>query len=458
MQRHDRASARAALRSSAAALVAPALLALLFAALAACDKGPARECDANFLCPDPFVCDLGSSTCVDPDDGVFCTKDSSCTDPKKAFCFVEASICVPCITQGSNNECFDRLICTGQRTCVACETDDECIGDTAEEETVCLRSGGCAKQSDVAYVSADGMNNTTCLEGAPCNSLLAALATNRPYIRLRGDFTLTEPLAISQTVSIFGNKASRNRITNPTGSIFTVNGSGTVEIRDLELSGAMGDAITVTSGSPKLDLDRVDLVGNQGVGVSAGTASLTMTRVLVLGNRSGGVTSTVAVTLENNIIANNGSATSIFGGLQLAAGGAASIVRFNTFANNTAQGAAGRSVSCTGASVTLSSNIFADATPQVNNCITAYSLFPDGTAVSGTDKEGDPDFEEVAPGTIPVPLKRSLNRGGFKYYHLGEDSAALGLGEPLGENIVPQDFDEDSRGGEDKDIGADELE
>lgn len=444
--------------SSLSLLSALGLFAWALLGLSACDKGPARECDSRFDCPAPFVCDEGSSTCVDPAGGTFCTSSASCTDATKPFCYIQAGTCVACLTQGSNNECANRLVCDGQRTCTFCTLDEDCIGNSAEEKTLCLRTGGCAEQKDVAYVSTgtDGTDNTMCTVAAPCTSLAKALATGRPYIRLRGDIPLNAPLAISQKVTIYGTKTTRLRITNSTGGdIFTISGTEAIELRDLELSGSTtGAGIRVTSGTPKLDLDNVDVIGNGGGGIIANTAALHVQRSLIVNNGGGGITASAPVILENNIIVGNGSATSVFGGLQLVTSDAANVVRFNTFAGNNAMGGVGRSVSCSATTVTLSSNIFADAAP-VSMCTTKYSLFPAGTTVTLPDQAGDPMFASTA---LPPPNdpKRGPERNGFTYYHLQDGSPATDVGEPL-DTGVPEDFEGEPRGKAGKEIGADEI-
>lgn len=458
MSRLDSACGRASARrpARAPALARPASfivsLAVALAALAACDKGPARECDSRFDCPAPFVCDEGSATCVDPAGGVFCSEDASCSG-ENPYCNTILSTCVGCIEGDLSKRCVDGRVCD-KDMCKACVSDLACFGATTDESTLCLDTGRCAAAEQVAHVTAAGTDAADCSFAAPC-SLAKALSTNLPYIRVREDLTLTAPAMISRDVTIEGSKELRTQITRSNaGEIFNVSGDVTVHLRNLQLADATGPGLLVPGGSPKLILDNVDVVRNSGAGIVSGTAALSVESSIIAGNRGGGITAGAAVSLENNLIVNNGSATSTFGGVQLTTNDATNVVRFNTFSGNAAQSAVGRSVACGGANVALSSNIFADAAPQVTMCTTKYSLFPTGAMLPGTgNKEGDPMFEASGP----LPAKVNPDRNPFPHFHIKSGSPAEASGEPLGANVVSQDFDREGRGAEDKDIGADEL-
>jgi hypothetical protein len=423
-------------------------LALLLGCLSvvACDKGAARQCDERVGCPPPQTCDFGSNQCVGENDNVLCSSDANCSGENR-FCDLAFSKCVPCLMEGASTECtgqYERWICK-KTACESCgDKDGDCDG------SLCLRSGGCAAPATVAVVTTNGTDNATCAPATPCATLAAAVASGRANIRLGpGTHTSAAAVVLNRAIAIYGNKdpmAARTKITRTgAGPIFDVSGGGKIELRDLELTGASGvtgHAITVSAGTPTLDLESVDLIGNAGQGIAAGAASLQVIESLVVSNAAGGISASGTVTLANNIVAKNGTASSAVGGLRLTSTAAGNLVRYNTIADNLATGA-GTGVFCASNSIRLSSNIFAGNT--VATCATAYSLFPVGTAVTAPDKAGDPKFIAT---TLPA------DRNDETFYHLMDTSAALSGGEPLtaGEN----DIDGDRRLLT-PDIGADEL-
>jgi hypothetical protein len=427
------------------AFAAIALLAGLFLTTSpGCDKGPARECDGRFECGPGLVCDLGSNQCIEPNQSNAC--GGKCTGATP-FCYAEAATCVGCLDQGGNDECASDWICE-QRSCVPCDTDTACIGNSAAESTVCLRNGGCADQPDVAYVSAGGTANAECSFATPCNSLASALATGRAYLRLQGDFTVSAPLMISRSVSIYGERNGGTTITRSgAGALFEVSGTGTVELSNLALTGATGatgHAISITGGAPKLDLYRVDLIGNGGAGITGPAATLRVTGSLLVNNAQGGIATSATVVLENNFFVGNGGATSNGGAIDLSSTDATNAIRFNTFASN--QGTL-KAVRCGAAAVKLSSNIFSGAAPQVGTCTTTHSLFSVTPATLGTnDIVGDPQFTDLT-----LPTRR--DRDTMKYYLIPQASPAADAAENL---VVDADFFGDPRSAP-RDIGADEF-
>jgi hypothetical protein len=426
------------------ALVVLALLVGLFLTTSpGCDEGPARECDSRVDCGPGLVCDVGSNQCVEPNQ----TACGGTCSGETPYCYAEAALCVACLDQGGNDECANDLICE-QRTCVPCDADTACIGNSADESTICLRNSGCADQPDVAYVSDTGAANTECSFATPCNSLVDALATNRKFLRLQGTFVLSAPLAISRDVSIYGERDGSTTISRTgAGAIFEVSGTGTVELSSFELSGATGatgHAISITGGSPKLDLYRVDVVGNGGAGITGPAATLRVISSLIVNNAAGGIATSATVFLENNFFVGNGAPTSNGGALDLSSSSPDNVIRFNTFAAN--QGTL-KAVRCGAAAVKLSSNIFSGAAPQVGTCTTTYSLFSVTPAVLGSsDLVGDPQFTDL---TLPTSRDRDI----MKYYLIPETSPAADKAEDL---VVYADFFGDPRL-DPRDIGADEI-
>ncbi len=408
-------------------------LLLLVAAASACQKGSDRECDRFYdSCPVGEVCDLATNQCVAADCGA-CPTD-------KPVCDTNTNLCVACVGDAPTDDCPNHERCD-KNLCVSCSDDNECPAG------LCLRNGGCPDAATIAYATAAGTANSECSQATPC-TLTAALATGRRFIRVRGDHTVPSALVVNRPVSLYGPlEGARPKITvAAAGPIVSVSGTGTLELRSLELTGATGangHGIAVTGGTPTIDLETVDVIGNAGLGISAGAATLNVTFGLVIGNAGGGILAGGAVRLENNIIAGNGSASSATGGVRLTAPGTSSVVRFNTVANNQAMTGVGSGVSCAAAQP-LSSNIFAGNT--MTTCTASYSLFPVGVTVPGTgNRNGDPMFKSTA---LPA------NRDDESFYHLADTSPAVGGGEPG--TGVSSDIDGDGRISN-LEIGADEL-
>lgn len=410
---------------------------LLLAALllfSACQKGAARECDQFFPdCPVGQTCDYSTNQCVD-------NECESCAAPTPV-CAPDLNRCVECFGVGPQDACPDRRLCD-KNLCKQCTEDSEC------PDGLCLRNGGCPAAATIAFATADGTDNATCSIAQPC-TLAAALATGREFVRVRGDHTLTGPLVLTRTVRIYGPlEGARPKLTGAAGPIFDIAGNVTVELRNLELfgaTGANGHGVLVRSGTPTVDLETVDLIGNAGLGISAGGATLKVAYAIIAGNAGGGINAAGRVQLESSIVAQNGSATATTGGLRLTGSGTNSVIHFNTFAQNQAAAGIGSGAACASAQQT-SSNIFAGNT--LTGCTAIYSLFPTGTNVPGAgNKAGDPLFLGT---TLPA------NRDEETYFHLSATSPAVASGEPVPLGTIASDIDGDSRTTE-LEIGADEL-
>src|SRR5262249_45963520 len=111
-----------------------------------------------------------------------------------------------------------------------------------------------------------------------------------------------------------------------TEAIITVRDDNTkLDIYDLALRNApngpdgFGLIIPAGAGSPTVGLTRVTVADNPGGGISVAGGALIVHRSAITGNAGGGVTITNALfEMTNNIIANNGTSMSTFGGVSLA--------------------------------------------------------------------------------------------------------------------------------------------
>jgi hypothetical protein len=202
----------------------------------------------------------------------------------------------------------------------------------------------------------------------------------------------------------------------------------------------------MTMDGPTLQLDRVILYDNAGLGVTALTGTLEMDRCIVAGNAGGGVSVQGAdFAITNSVFAQNGNGNSLTGGVTL---GPSAVQRFefNTIADNTSSisTAGSRGVNCTG-NLPIANNIFSSNRVALN-CTVTYSLFDPLTAVTGTNIEGEPLF-------------RSTDLAGYAsamFYRITGGSPAKNAADPAA--MIATDVDGDMRPQNGQfDMGADEF-
>jgi Right handed beta helix region len=474
------------------------------------DAAPVR-CTSDQQCA-PNVCDLaGSQMCVQCTTAnpaactaatPFCGSDNAChgcsTDQQCApnVCDLGSQMCVQCTTANP-------AACTA--TTPVCGNDNACHGCTAHAEcssNVCLADGSCAAQTSVAYVA--GGQSGTCSKTDPCGTLDAALQTGRPYVKLATGLIKDNKTTTidGKTVTILAD-AGAKLDRDGDGAILVVQSSGAagakVQIFDVEITGATGtsggDGIRLTANGsvPSLDLTRVTIDGNQGIGVTIAGGSLTVSRSTVSGNTGGGVAMTgagsitvsqstvsgntgggVAMTgasgsitvsqstvsgntgggiavsgtfsIVGNVFFNNGGNTSLIGGISIGTStNAANRLEFNSFALNTTQDGVGPAVQCLAGTFTAKNNIMSD-----NRTPTAQADQFGGTCTHA--------FSIIRPGALPVgnsgadPMFVDPSRGNL---HLNTTSPARRTADPNSDltGIAARDIDGTSRTSP-ADIGA----
>ena len=359
-----------------------------------------------------------------------------------------------------NEQCmYSTPVCDTQRSmCVSCAADAECASQT------CLPDGSCAVPLDVLYVAPDGSDTATCMPGDHC-SLARALALidgTKSTIRLDpARYRLAGTLTLPDDLHLVGRGAVIDRSAESSGGgvldlaagtsisldYVTVQGgdgsagfgircvNAALALREVAIRGNAGPGV-VGSGCA-LAISHAEISGNGGIGVSATDGTLALARSRVMGNRGGGVAVTRAsYDLENDIIAGNGDAASLFGGVLITQISAAAdhVFAFNTVARNlAAQGmAAGVLCGVVAAPLAFSSSIVVDnAGLQVDggNCTWAYS-----------DLSIDPLFVD--------PLHDN--------FHLQIASPVRDAADPAATLAV--DIDGDARPqGPARDMGADEI-
>lgn len=374
-------------------------------------------------------------------DPVECDDDNPCAD----------GVCSP------DNECVDCLIeadCTGDDEGLVCGEDNTCVSCTASaqcESEACVAAGGrCAAEADVAYVIAGG-TGTDCSLASPCGTLNTAVATDRPFVMLRGEVTIVDSeLSVidGKTVTVSGTDGNGALSRNTAGSVVEVSNAGNVTFAGLEIHtglGGAGHGLNIT-GTATVTLDRVLIQGNAGFGVVASVSGghrVTMDRCLVVGNSSGGVNiQGGAFQLTNNLIVNNGSGASLTGGMTIDPGATDAVFEFNTVANNVSSTATS-GVNCVNSFAASSNIVTGNAIGAM--CTFEFSLFDVVTPGTG-NLAGDPGFLNVNP----------LDPLGAQFYRIDPFSPAVDSGNPDGESTIDIDGDTRPIGGR-KDMGADEA-
>jgi len=336
-----------------------------------------------------------------------------------------------------------------------------------------LPDGFCATVAQVAYVDPATGTGSACSLAAPCKKVLDALATARPYVKLKG--TIDEAVTINnQNVTVLADPGAKLTRTNP-GVILKVDGTSTVEIADLAITdglGGTGIGISLPPGNTaSLTLLRSTVSNNAGGGISASGGTLTVTQSTISGNTGGGISAsggTLTVTqstisgntgggisisgaqfdLTNNFIVSNGGPLAVFGGAKIdgiATSTGAHRLDFNTITANQTSGTLTAGVLCSAIAVplTFASNIVfrngSGMQVEGNGCAWNYSDI--GQVITGTaDINADPLFVNVPQGD----------------FHIQTTSPAKDAADPGATNNV--DFDGDARPqGIHSDMGADEV-
>lgn len=382
-----------------------------------------------------------------------CTGDIDCTDPSASVCDVTGTkACVQCTTTEATACTSTTPVCGDDHACRACTAHSDCTASLA-----CLPDGSCGTADNVAYVDPAGTDNATCAKDTPCIKLSAAIATNKPYVKLHG--STDDAVSVdSHNVTLLADPGAQLTSTK-NGLLLEVKGSSQVAIYDLEItgaSGASGFGISLPPGNTaSLELHRAKVTSNVAGGISASGGSLTVVQSTIGGNQGGGISVTNSTfTIVANFFFNNGSNTSLVGGV--AAGISASTTSrldFNTFSLNTTIDGVGPAIDCRG-NFTASNNVMSNnrSATQVaqtgGTCAHTYSMF-----------SPDPkNPTQPPPGTgnlVGDPLFVDPNKGDL---HIQSTSKARHAADPAADltGIASHDIDGDLRVAP-ADIGADQV-
>jgi hypothetical protein len=278
-----------------------------FVAAGGCGKNSDKYCGLH---PEDPACDLppmidARAPIIDTPPA--CTNNTKCTSATEPVCDLSggAGVCVHCTA-------MDHTLCSGitpictDHACQACQDASDC-----PLSGLCLASGACADEGDVAYVEAGAPDNTSCTKLMPCPKIAIALATQttaqtpRPYLKIKGAFD--EAVAISRNVAVFADTgASLTRSTG--GPVMTVSGTSIVEIDDLTITNSHGgsDPGIATSDTTALTLKRVTISKNKGNGIACSGTSLSVSESTFSENGAAGLSCAKgSLALSSSILTKN---------------------------------------------------------------------------------------------------------------------------------------------------------
>lgn len=404
--------------------------ALLLTVLAACSKDNPYYCEDSSCAIEPDAMGSGSGGC---DDNADCSGATS-------VCNLSSGVCVACTT--ANNTCSGVTpVCSTANTCAACVAHAECASDA------CLPDGSCGTDSNVAYVTATGTDTGDCPFASPCATITYA-ASRRSFVKLMT--TLDQAVTLNNAnVTILGEWGVMLQRTQSPGAVVTITGASNVTFRDVVITQAIGNTghgISVANGESavNLTLDKVSIVDNAGIGLSLGDGTLTMRRSIVAANDGGGaVLASVELDITNSLFVKNGTGTSTYGGVQITPGATTKVFSFNTVAQNDSVTPETRGINCAGPMTVTSTIVSGNA---AFGCTFETSMFDDSVAVSGTNKNGNPQFKNTT-GTMYFA---------DDYFRIASNSNAIDYISAASNVMTDIDGDARPQNGA-RDIGADEY-
>jgi hypothetical protein len=411
--------------------------------------------------PNPGYC--GSATCS-PDAGG-CRSNADCTAAGAGVCDVAGTTqCVQCTATDHGACTGDAPFCGADHACRACAAHEEC-----DSNACAFATGSCAMETDVAYVSSTGADNSTCDRVTPCASIAAALTTGRHYVKIHGTIDGAVVVDRARTITLLSD-AGAMLTRGAGGDVLTVRDPGTsLAIYDLAITGAQSASVGVSlaavatlslirvtvsnnaaggiASAGELTIDRSSIVnnGSGGPGISITGGSLSLAQSLVSGNRAGGVdvTGTMArFAIVSNKFVSNGSGDnggSLIGAVNIRANfSSANLLEFNTFYKNLSTDGVGAAIQCAPSAFAARANIMfnngtaANLDPTSGTCAHVYSVANPGTLPPGTGNQtGDPMFVSPTSGD----------------FHLQAASPAIGAASPLAPltGLSARDFDDHPR-------------
>lgn len=396
----------------------------------------------------PYYCSSGSDdNCPEDAGGPHrCTDSAQCLAPT-SICKTPSNTCVQCTTTQAAACSGTSPVCGAGDSCRGCTSHAECAGSNT-----CLPDGSCAIAGDVAYIAPgpEGTDNVVCSLATPCTKVANALATGRRYLKFQGTTDEAVTIKDRNVIMLADPGATLTRTSN--GNILIVDGTSDVQIYGLAINGASGNGAGISlpnGGSQALTLTRVTMSLNNGTGgaITASGGTLKLQRCTIYGNGGGGLSlSATSFDLENNLIAKNGSASTLYGGVLInQLGSGAHTLEFNTIAQNVGNTGFTTGVTCQliAQPISFGNNIvYGNSSSQVSgmNCAWTYSDIGPDTVSGIGNLNADPLYVDAAQGNL----------------HLTSGSPAINQADPNAALAVDLDGNARPQGGR-RDIGADEY-
>jgi hypothetical protein len=318
-------------------------IAIVLVVALGCQRQSDLFCERN-----PGMCTDGST-----EGGMKC---GMCIAPLSA-CDMDTNMCVACNT---SLDCDGTKPVCDNHDCRACKVHTECPSGA------CLPDGSCAGVGTVAFVDETGTDNAACSATMPCATVMAAIATAQPNIKITG--TINEHVGIdSLTRVIVGAPNARLTLGSSMGSILDIAGTSMITVGHLTIGGAatMNVGVTLNGGILTLDHVTIDSCINGAINVSSG--KLILHQSTVSNNTNSGVTingGAATFDISNNFIFRNGqTSTGSVGGIGalVFANDGTNKLEFNTIVDNhiatSATHAGG--VTCDTSGVSTANNIIA---------------------------------------------------------------------------------------------------
>lgn len=407
-----------------------------------------KETEPNY-CEDVPV----TNNCMDKIDAdSSCSSSAQCSGATPVCDVTGTKSCVQCTTADAAACSGATPVCAASNTCERCTMHAQCTSN------VCLPDGSCSDGANVAYVAATG-SGAACTKAMPCNTLAAAVATNKPLVKIAAGLVkdASKTTIDGKAVTILADQGAKLDRDGDGPILEITSANADVKIFDLEVTGASGvsgaDGIVVTpnGGAPKLTLTRVKVTANQGTGVTSSGGALTIAQSTVSTNQGGGISVTGTGTtfdITNNFIYRNGDPDNgTFGGVNLGIATAGSNrFEFNTVVDNRASAGPTRvgGVLCDIAAFTAANNIVARNTVGGSATVANAQTLGNCTYPTSKVQQDMAGLALASPDVTPYSYKLTANSS-------AQDQATTS-------STITVDNDGDSRPqGPQKDIGADEL-
>lgn len=416
-----------------------------------------------------------SSLCTDAGmmTGGACKGPDDCDNAAFPHCKLPATDMGVCVECTDNAHCpLASPVCASDR-CSPCTRHADCLSE------VCLPTGACAAEAEVAYVDGTGNDGAACSRQAPCKRIDEA-AGKRSIVKVTG--TISDRCTLSaDTVQIFA--ATGAALKPASGIALEIKGTANIDVYDLLIT-KQGDAAAAVHVSEQgiLKLTRAIVRDNPGPGITvtaSGQAtctkcivednigrgidvsmngSIAVTQSTIAGNSGGGigVANSGAFRIVSNFIFGNGRTDQpVSGGVSIAIipqqpGAPPNELDFNSVSRNNNLGVA-QGIDCASATPLVASNNIIwnngplqTSTQVVNTgCSYTYSnIGPTGIGTTDNNQSVNPMFVDEANGDL----------------HLTGTVMSLLMANPNARitGLAEKDIDGDTRQNP-ADIGADQF-